>query len=184
MAVQNLDKEDGESEQETPALSKKKSSMGKIIIIIVSVFVLAGGGGGAYFYFGKNHENSATAGSGNEAAIGDKDTSKPKAAPIYYAFDPAFIVNFQDNSAIRFLQVTIEVMSRDPLSIEAIKMHMPVIRNSLVLLFSNQLPENITSREGKEKIRSDALKEIQKVMTEQTGSPGIEAVYFTGFVMQ
>ena len=181
MAVQNLDKEDGESEQETQALSKKKSSMGKIIIIIVSVFVLAGGGGGAYFYFGKNHENSATAGSGKE---GDKDTSKPKAAPIYYAFDPAFIVNFQDNSAIRFLQVTIEVMSRDPLSIEAIKMHMPVIRNSLVLLFSNQLPENITSREGKEKIRSDALKEIQKVMTEQTGSPGIEAVYFTGFVMQ
>ena len=179
MAVQNLDKEDGESGQETQAVPKKKSSMGKIIIIIVSVLVLAGGGAGAYFYFGKKHESSASANAGD-----GKEAGKPKAAPIYYAFDPAFVVNFQDNSAIRFLQVTIEVMSRDPLSIEAVKTHMPVVRNNLVLLFSNQSPENITSREGKEKIRSDALKEIQKVMTEQTGSPSIEAVYFTGFVMQ
>ncbi len=184
MAVQNLDKEDGESGQETQAVPKNKSAMGKIIIIIVSILVLAGGGAGAYFYFGKKHESGAGTNAGEGKSEDGKDAGKPKAAPIYYAFDPAFVVNFQDNSAIRFLQVTIEVMSRDPLSIEAVKTHMPVVRNNLVLLFSNQSPENITSREGKEKIRSDALKEIQKVMTEQTGSPSIEAVYFTGFVMQ
>lgn len=182
MAVQNLDKEDDENEQ-AQAPAKKKFSMGKIIIILVSVLVLAGGGAGAYFYFGQTHEGDATA----SAAAGEekgKGVNHAKAAPVYYAFDPAFVVNFQDNSAIRFLQVTIEVMSRDPLAIEAVKTHMPVIRNSLVLLFSSQTPENIMTREGKEKIRTDALKEIQKVMTEQTGSPSIEAVYFTGFVMQ
>lgn len=180
MAVQNLDKEEGEEAAATAP--KKKSSMGKIIIILVSVLVLAGGGAGAYFYFGTNH--AAGAGTEEGKSVGGKGESTPKAAPVYYAFDPAFVVNFQDNSAIRFLQVTIEVMSRDPLVIEAVKTHMPVLRNSLVLLFSSQSPENIMSREGKEKIRADALKEIQKVMKEQTGSPGVEAVYFTGFVMQ
>ncbi len=177
MAVQNLDKE-GDGNEPAAQESPKKKSMGKIIIILVSVLVLAGGGAGAYFYFNQPHQTSA----GAEAE--GKDGGKVKAAPVYYAFDPAFVVNFQDSSAIRFLQVTIEVMSRDPIAIEAVKTHMPVIRNSLVLLFSSQTPENIMTREGKEKIRTDALKEIQKVMKEQTGSPSIEAVYFTGFVMQ
>lgn len=182
MAVQNLDKEDDKNEQVQEPV-KKKLSMGKIIIILVSVLVLAGGGAGAYFYFGQTPEGDATASAAAGAKKG-KSVNDAKAPPVYYAFDPAFVVNFQDNSAIRFLQVTIEVMSRDPLAIEAVKTHMPVIRNNLVLLLSSQTPENIMTREGKEKIRTDALKEMQKVMTEQTGSPSIEAVYFTGFVMQ
>lgn len=182
MAVQNLDKEDDKNEQVQEPV-KKKLSMGKIIIILVSVLVLAGGGAGAYFYFGQTPEGDATASAAAGAKKG-KSVNHAKAPPVYYAFDPAFVVNFQDNSAIRFLQVTIEVMSRDPLAIEAVKTHMPVIRNNLVLLLSSQTPENIMTREGKEKIRTDALKEMQKVMTEQTGSPSIEAVYFTGFVMQ
>lgn len=176
MAVQNLDKEGDGNEPVAQESPKKKFPMGKIIIILVSVLVLAGGGAGAYFYF--NQQASA----GAEAE--GKDGGQVKGVPVYYAFDPAFVVNFQDSYAIRFLQVTIEVMARDPIAIEAVKTHMPVIRNSLVLLFSSQTPENIMTREGKEKIRTDALKEIQKVMKEQTGSPSIEAVYFTGFVMQ
>lgn len=184
MAVQNLDKEDDEKEEAAQDTPKKKRSMGKIIIILVSILVLAGGGVGAYFYFGKSHEGDASAGSETGGAEAGKNVNHAKKPPVYYAFDPAFVVNFQDNSAIRFLQVTIEVMSRDPVAIEAVKTHMPVIRNNLVLLFSSQTPENIMTREGKEKIRTDALKEIQKAMIEQTGAPSIEAVYFTGFVMQ
>ena len=184
MAVQNLDKEGDEKDEVAQDTPIKKSSMGKIIIILVSVLVLAGGGAGAYFYFGQTHDGDVSTGSEAGGSSTVKSVNHAKAPPVYYAFDPAFVVNFQDNSAIRFLQVTIEVMSRDPAAIEAAKTHMPVIRNGLVLLFSSQTPENIMTREGKEKIRTDALKEIQKVMTEQTGAPSIEAVYFTGFVMQ
>lgn len=178
MAVQNLDKENDDNEEEKQK-SPKKSSLVKIIIIVISVLVLVGGGVGAYFYFGKSHDNA----SGTKSET-DKEAKNAKGPAVYYAFDPAFVVNFQDASATRFLQVTIEVMSHDPLAIEAVKAHMPVIRNSLILLFSGQTSESIMSREGKEKIRAEALKEIQKVMTEKAGSPSVEAVYFTGFVMQ
>ena len=103
---------------------------------------------------------------------------------VYQALEPPFVVNFQDQSQVRFLQIAMEVSTRDPLVIAAVKTHMPVIRNNLVLLLSNQAYAGMSTREGKEKLRTDALAEIQKILTEQTGKPGVDAVYFTSFVMQ
>jgi flagellar FliL protein len=51
-------------------------------------------------------------------------------------------------------------------------------------LFSGQTREGIISREGKEKIRKEAEAEVQKILKEQTGNPGVKALYFTSFVMQ
>jgi flagellar FliL protein len=61
---------------------------------------------------------------------------------------------------------------------------MPAIRNSLVLLLSSQNYKTLSTLEGKEQIRSAALTVIQKILQERTGKPSVEAVYFTGFVMQ
>jgi flagellar FliL protein len=80
--------------------------------------------------------------------------------------------------------VTVEVMSRQEKVIEAVKHHLPVIRNSLVFLFSSQDAAVISSREGKENLRQQVLVEIQHILEEQIGEPGIEDVYFTSFVMQ
>jgi flagellar FliL protein len=52
------------------------------------------------------------------------------------------------------------------------------------MLFSNQDPYTLNTREGKEKLRSEALGEIQKVMKQETGRAGVESVFFTSFVMQ
>ncbi|VAX05680.1 hypothetical protein MNBD_GAMMA19-792, partial [hydrothermal vent metagenome] len=38
--------------------------------------------------------------------------------------------------------------------------------------------------EGKETLREEALEVVQQILEEETGDPGIEAVYFTSFVMQ
>jgi len=67
---------------------------------------------------------------------------------------------------------------------KAVEEHMPVIRNSLVMLFSGQKYEDVATREGKERLRQQTLAEIRKVLEERTGKPGIEDVYFTAFVMQ
>jgi flagellar FliL protein len=75
-------------------------------------------------------------------------------------------------------------MSHDPKMPELVKRHMPLIRNNLVMLFSSRSRDQIISREGKEKIRADAQAEVQKILTEQTGKPVIEALYLTSFVMQ
>jgi flagellar FliL protein len=68
--------------------------------------------------------------------------------------------------------------------VDLVKEHRPAIRNSLVMLFGNQDPDTLNTREGKETLRSETLAEIQKVMTEETGDVGVDSVFFTSFVMQ
>lgn len=107
-----------------------------------------------------------------------------KGESTYFNMEPAFVVNFADKTGLRYLQITMEVLVSDPLVIEEIKKHKPIIRNNIVLLLSSLTYDVISTREGKQKIRTDVLKEMQKVMQEKTGEPGVEAVYFTSFVVQ
>lgn len=113
-----------------------------------------------------------------------KEGEKEAGAVTYLALDPPFVVNIAEANNMRFLQVSMEVMAKDPAVVEDVKKHMPAIRNSLVLLLSSQGYPTLNSQEGKEKIRVNSLAEIQKILQEHTGKPGVEAVYFTGFVMQ
>jgi flagellar FliL protein len=119
-------------------------------------------------------------------AEGDEETS-PDGTPrvaVYMDFEQPFVVNFQDEGQLRYLQITISVMTKNPKVVDELKRHMPLIRNNLVMLFSGQTREGIISREGKEKIRKEAEAEVQKILKEQTGNPGVKALYFTSFVMQ
>ena len=102
----------------------------------------------------------------------------------YIPMDPPFVVNFTADTDIRYLQITLEVGTRNPDVVDLIKEHRPAIRNSLVMLFGSQDPYTLNTREGKEKLRSETLAEIQQVMEEQTGDAGVESVFFTSFVMQ
>jgi len=185
------------AKQEAPV---KKGGMKKIIIAVAAVVLLSGIGGGAWFFLNKStDEDSADAVSGAKSAAagkhggksdkkdakGKKEKKDAHALPaVYLALDPAFVVNFEDQGVVRFLQITAEVGTHDPLALDAVKLHMPIIRNNLVMLFSNLNLENVTTREGKEKLRADALVEVQKVLQEQIGEPGVENIYFTSFVMQ
>lgn len=103
---------------------------------------------------------------------------------IYVALEPAFTVNFQGKGGARFLQLSVEVMTREPDVQDLLKKHMPMIRNDLVLLFSSKTSDELGTREGKEKLQKETLVGIQTVLEKEAGTKGVEAVYFTSFVMQ
>ena len=203
MAVKDKDLElDTDDEEAAP---KKRSGAMKIILIVLGVLLLAGGAAGGALYF-----TGALSG-GDDAALrvqngpplsdaaaedGAKDTSKKAAAkkdkkkdakPVevfYHALEPAFVVNFEDQNYVRFLQVGVEIMTNDQKVIDNIDKHMPVIRNNILLLFGSQSYADISSREGKERLRQQTLAEIQGILKKYTGEKGVEEVYFTSFVMQ
>jgi flagellar protein FliL len=103
----------------------------------------------------------------------------------YLALDPPFVVNFEAEQLVRFLQITVQVMSRDPKTIELLKSNDPVVRNELLMLFANQKYATLATREGKEALRQQALASVRKVLKDAGGDPQhLEAVYFTTFVMQ
>lgn len=182
-AMVDLAKElDDEEEAGERPKKKKKSPVLKIILIIFGILILGAAVAGATVYFTKGKSSSGDAAS-QEAAKDAAAVNKDSQA-IYYAIDPAFVVNFADKNQMRFLQVTMEVMAYDQSAIDAVKQHLPVIRNNLVMLLSSQDAKTLFSLEGKQHLRQECLQEIQKVLMERTGRKGVEDVYFTSFVMQ
>ena len=117
------------------------------------------------------------------AAQPDKAPEVPKAPPVYHAFEP-LVVNFDENGELRFLQVTVEVMARDPKTIAAVEANTPVLRNDLLLLVGSSDMKALLTREGKEALRAQALKEVQSTMARLSPGSKVEDLYFTGFVMQ
>jgi flagellar FliL protein len=116
------------------------------------------------------------------AAPGGKGEEAAKAL-VFYAIDPPLVVNFEDGAAVRFLQITMEVMAHDPKAIEGVTKNIPVIRNNLLLLMSNRNYQTMMSREGKEALRKEALTEVNDVEKKQGGEP-VDDLLFTSFVVQ
>ncbi len=159
-----------ESAEGTP----KKKGKGGLIVAAALVVLVAGGVGGYVMIKG---------GHGKAGAAGATEAAKSKPA-VYLQLDPAFVVNFQDDTALRFLQIGVNVMSHDPEAIAAAREADPEIRNALLMLFSAQDMKSLSDVKGKLKLQAAALAEIQRVLQEKIGRPGVDAVYFTSFIMQ
>lgn len=158
------------------APAKKK---GKTGLILGLVFLLAGGGGAAFWFL---RPAEATAPAPGQAA---HEAGAQKGVPQYYKFDPAFVVNFGGPGNARYLQVTLEAMSRDPKIIEEIKVVEPAIRNDLMMLFSSQQYEDLLTQDGKEKLRQSTLETVRKALVAEGAPPeAVERVYFTSLVIQ
>jgi flagellar FliL protein len=200
MARKDEINDDEESEKPKP---KKKSGILKILVIVFSAILLVASSVGATLFLTgalshSDEEATVAADDGEEAAPEEdakpkakakkskdkKGAKEPKAPPIYVELGEPFVVNFVEAAQIRYLQVKIEAMTRDQVVSEAIKSHLPQIRNNLVLMFSNLDYASLATAEGKQKIRDQALVEIQNILKDETGNSGAEAVYFTSFVMQ
>jgi flagellar protein FliL len=161
-----------------PAEDPAPSGKGKwLTIVIAVVLVLLSAGVGAWL---SQFWVRPTSTPKHEAP-----KAEPLAPPQYLALDPPFVVNFEAEQLVRFLQVSVQLMSRDSATIELLRANDPVIRNDLLLLFGNQKYSVIATREGKERLRAQALATVRKVIAAQGGKPEkVEAVYFTSFVMQ
>ncbi|GLQ86769.1 flagellar basal body-associated FliL family protein [Dyella flagellata] len=155
-------------EDVAPAAATKKKSGKAMMFAGIAALVLLGAGG--YLY---------TRGHGAQAAV-----TPPKPPELFLPLDPAFVVNFQDQDATRYLQVGVTVMTHDPAAVQAMKDNDPVIRNALVMLFSNQTYADLSATAGKKKLQTEALDAVRKIVADKTGKPDVDALYFTSFVMQ
>jgi flagellar FliL protein len=145
----------------------------KLLFIIIAV-VLLGGGAGAFFFL-----------KGGDKKADEAHKEAVVVPPIYVNLDPPFVVNFEAEAAVRFLQVTVSIMTRDLHMEELLKKNDPRIRNDLLMLLGGQKYDTISTREGKEKLQSESLEAVRAVVKSAGGEPEkIEALYFTAFVMQ
>ncbi len=161
--------------------AKGGGSLKLVIIMLVGAIILVLASIAGVFFMLQSMGMLNPAGGAVQQVEQEAEEEKPA---IYHALDPAFVVNFKERGRTRYVQIAVQVMTRDPEVIDTLDQHMPLIRNNLLLLFSGQTSETLHSAEGKEQLRLAARAEIQRILEEKMGDPGIEELYFTSFVTQ
>lgn len=151
-----------------------------IILVVVAVVLVAGSVLGTLYFTGTLAKPAPTP----EAQAAAAQAEPAKKAPTYISLDPAFTVSFHGSTTAQFLQVDIQATTRESDVEGVLDAHQPVVRNGLVMLLSSQKPEELVSREGKERLRGEVLEELRKILTTLTGKPGIDEVFFTSFLIQ
>ena len=121
---------------------------------------------------------------GSSAVVVAGNVPAPASVELYLPVEPAIIVNFRDDESIRYLQVGVTLMSHEVAAINVAKEADPVIRDALIALFSSCDYAAASSALGRGKLQLQALAAVRKVVQARLGRPGIDAVYFTSFVMQ
>jgi len=156
----------------------------KLIIIIVIAVLLAVGlsVGATLFFLGKGDDGADKAKAEAEAAAAPAVPVKLPA--IYEELAPAFVVNFNHQGRARYMQVSVALMTRDQAALDALKVHMPVLRNRLVMLFSGQDFAALITPVGKEMLRQQATASVQELEQKETGKVSVEQVLFTNLVLQ
>lgn len=173
---------------------KAAPSMMKAVIIAAAISTLLGGVmmGGMFFVVSGMHAEqlaAVSAGAGDGDGEGDgEDAAVPATPPKYFSMDPKFVVSFSSQNNARFMQFSIDIMSREAAVIKQVEEHMPVIRSSLLMLFGSQDYEVMVTREGKEKLLLDAVDDINTILQRVSGAEEktalVEAAYFDSFVIQ
>ncbi|MGD8484019.1 MAG: flagellar basal body-associated FliL family protein [Thioalkalispiraceae bacterium] len=176
-----------------------KGGKGKIVLLVVGALLLVAIAVGATLYF-----SGALSGDKKDGKASAEDQEKADFEPkvtLYMPLQPEFVVNFEDNSVVNYMQVEMQIMAREQRALDAVKQHMPVIRNNILLLLSTQKYQEVNTPAGKEKLRAEILNSIQQVLNQEARShsteteatdeaeqqaepPKIEAVYFTSLIMQ
>jgi len=170
----NLGK-DGEQE-EAP---KGKGGMKKIIIIVVALLVV-GGGAAAFFLMGGE---SAEEGAEGESAKVEEVVEEEEQDPIYHEVVKDFVATFEDGDGIRYLQLSLQVMSYQQEAIDRVDANLPAVKNSIIMLISSQNYDDLKTNEGKDSLRKEILSSVRKVARLKSGQK-LEDVLFTGFVLQ
>ena len=183
MADEDLDLDSGE--EDAPKSSKK---MMIIIIIGVVLLLIVGVLGGMFFggFFDSEPAPAETSQTVDSELEGNAEAGDPEGITevSYWPLEPAFVLNFEGKSKARFMQIGLEVSTTSEKSYAAVKKHLPVIRNEIVLLLSGQKYEEMVTPEGKEQLRAELIETINLILKKHKAKKGIDNIYFTSFVMQ
>ncbi|MCW8887199.1 MAG: flagellar basal body-associated FliL family protein [Motiliproteus sp.] len=116
-----------------------------------------------------------------------EDPAPTSGGSEYVEMNPPFIVTFGGPGPLKYLKTEVTLIVPGGESEGFVKLHTPPIRNSLVMLLSRQMSEDVATAEGRDQLRQQALEGIRQVMVEEYGDAGykmIKDLLFTSFVVQ
>lgn len=162
------------AEMEAPT----KSGIGlKNIILVAAIAMLMSAVGAGATYFLLSGNNDPVAGEVVEPTKNSgakKEPSKTKAKKqvavakepaIYAQLSPPFVVTFQNQGQLRYMQINLSAMARDQKTIDQIEHDMPAIRDAIIQTLSGQDFESLSSMEGKKKCAANCCRQRDVLST-------------------
>jgi len=187
-----------------------KKSGGMMLKLLIPAALLAVGGGGVYglvaagIVGGGGHANAKEDNNPKLVRKGEVDPFAPKAEgdhggegsghdvdgdggsqykTSYYVFSEDFTSNLRGSDALVQLSLACSTR-RDGRVLMWLKKHELAIRSAMLAVLADTPEEAIMSVEGKDHLQKRLTGAINKVLTENEGFGGVDAVYFKSFIIQ
>ncbi|MDY7562323.1 flagellar basal body-associated protein FliL [Pseudomonas sp. 10B1] len=113
-----------------------------------------------------------------------KESDASKVA--YVSLSPALVGNYGLDGGPKLhvykADIALRVTGAD--AEKAVRHNEPLIRNQLVALFSQQTVDTMNNVDAKEKLRQEALKQTQQIMSDEEGKPVVEDLLFNNLIIQ
>lgn len=101
----------------------------------------------------------------------------------YFALSQPFTSNLKDSS--QFVQMSISLGTfYDEKFIEKLKTHEMALRSATLMVIADENYDNVANIAGKQALAKKLKVALNKTLQERGEIPGIDTVYFTGFVIQ
>ncbi|MFV0887167.1 flagellar basal body-associated FliL family protein [Metapseudomonas otitidis] len=111
-----------------------------------------------------------------------KEGEGPKV--LYLDLVPALVGNYGAGPKLKYFKADISLRVTGEDAKKSVEYHEPLIRNQLVMLFAQQTDESLSSVEGKEALRQEALKQVQQALNQEEGKPLVEDLLFNNLIVQ
>ncbi|GHC89585.1 hypothetical protein GCM10007320_37390 [Pseudorhodoferax aquiterrae] len=130
---------------------KKPLILGAVAVLLLAV------AGAAWMLLGRGHADEEEAGATPPPAAHAKK-GKEATPPVYLPLEN-MVVNLADAGGEKFAQVGVTLEVMDQKTSDQVKAHLPGIRSAVLMLVSQRTSEELLTREGKEKLAHDILRE-------------------------
>ncbi|MFY8274363.1 flagellar basal body-associated protein FliL [Pseudoalteromonas sp. SSDWG2] len=102
----------------------------------------------------------------------------------YYGFEPDIVANYisQSSKKLGYVRVTVDLMLEDVNNITVVEHHMPLLRDAIVEILSQEPEEKIKSLTGREEIRQKCNERLKSLLQQETGNNIVRDVLFTKYL--
>lgn len=101
----------------------------------------------------------------------------------YVAVSPEIVTNIGDRGRLRYLRVRASVRVSEPGAADAVRYHMPYVRDLLVRILAQQDPDEVLNPDVRQQIRVEALAELNAFFT-RDGGAALDDLLFTEYLVQ
>ncbi|WP_371916548.1 flagellar basal body-associated protein FliL [Pseudomonas sp. PIC25] len=118
-------------------------------------------------------------------AVASEEKADDKAPQVsYIGLTPALVGNYGSGPKLKYYKADVSLRVTGADAAARVEHHEPLIRNQLVMLFSQQTDETLGSVEAKEALRQEALKQVQQVLEQEEGKPLVDDLLFNNLIIQ